>query len=121
MVGYRKPKHTAKGARAVNATENPSQPISTPRPIESASASTQPQANSSRFAYILTASILGLITLLVLAITLLLYTAFTTYYFSSDVPEYLYEEEGHDAWGPEWEWDEDEMYLDDIDGDRIIL
>lgn len=74
--------------------------------MESASASTLPQTNSSRFAYILTASVLGLITLLVLAITLLLYTAFSTYYFSTDVPSYLYEKDDHGTWGPQWDDDD---------------
>lgn len=95
----------------MNATEHPNQTITTQRPVESASASTLPQTNSSRFAYILTASVLGLITLLALAITLLLYTAFSTYYFSTDVPSYLYEEDDHDAWGPQW--DEDDFDFDD--------
>ncbi len=95
----------------MNATDNQYQTTSSPRPIESASATTQPQSNSSRFAYILTASVLGLITLLVLAITLLLYTAFSTYYLSTDVPSYLYEDEGRDAWGPQW--DDEGIDLDD--------
>ena len=42
-------------------------------------------------------------------ITLLIYTAFSTYYFSTDVPRYLYEEDDHDAWGPQW--DEDDFAL----------
>lgn len=83
----------------MNATNSQYQTTPTQRPIESASASTQPQTNPSRFAYILTACVLGLITLLVLAITLLLYTAFSTYYLSTDVPDYLYEE-SPDVWGP---------------------
>lgn len=95
----------------MNATEHPYQTITAQRTVESASASTLPQTNSSRFAYILTASVLGLISMLALAITLLIYTAFSTYYFSTDVPRYLYEEDDHDAWGPQW--DEDDFAFDD--------
>lgn len=95
----------------MNATEHPYQTITAQRTVESASASTLPQTNPSRFAYILTASVLGLISLLALAITLLIYTAFSTYYFSTDVPRYLYEEDDLDAWGPQWE--EDDFAFDD--------
>lgn len=90
----------------MNATEQPYQTITAQRTVESASASTLPQTNSSRFAYILTASVLGLISLLALAITLLIYTAFSTYYFSTDVLRYLYEEDDQDAWGPQWDEDD---------------
>lgn len=104
----------------MNATNSQYQTTPTQRPIESASASTQPQTNPSRFAYILTACVLGLITLLVLAITLLLYTAFSTYYLSTDVPDYLYEEESPDAWGPRW--DDEGLSLDeDFMSDYVTL
>lgn len=44
-----------------------------PRAVESASASTACQTNSSKFAYILTACALGFITLIALAITVLIF------------------------------------------------
>lgn len=52
------------------------------RPIESASASTAPQTNSSNFAYWLTAGVLGLSTLITLAVAMLVYAAFATVFFS---------------------------------------
>lgn len=51
--------------------------------IESASASTAPQANSSNFAYWLCAGVLGVTTAIVLAIALLVYAAFATAYYES--------------------------------------
>lgn len=47
------------------------------RPIESASGSTACQTNDSKFAYILTAGVLGLGCLVLVAIALLLYSVFT--------------------------------------------
>lgn len=90
----------------MNETNNPNTASRNQRPIESASASTLPQTNPSRFAYVLTASVLGLITLLVLAITLLLYTAFSTYYLSTDAPSYLYQQDDGDSWSRHNEYDE---------------
>ncbi len=43
------------------------------RPIESASASTVPQTNSSNFAYVLTGVALGIVSLLAIAFALLLF------------------------------------------------
>ena len=54
-------------------------PTDGPQPVESASASTACQTNSSRFAYVLTFGILGVISLIIIAISLLLFAAFTTY------------------------------------------
>lgn len=51
--------------------------------IESASASTAPQVNSSNFAYWLCAGVLGVTTAIVLAIALLVYAAFATAYYES--------------------------------------
>ena len=48
-----------------------------PRPIESASASTACQTNDSKFAYVLTAGLLGLGCLFFIAIALLLYSVFS--------------------------------------------
>lgn len=50
--------------------------------IESASASTAPQENSSNFAYILTGAVLGVIALLLLALTLLIFGLFDAAYSS---------------------------------------
>ncbi len=52
------------------------------RVIESASASTAPQENSSNFAYILTGAVLGVIALLLLALTLLIFGLFDAAYSS---------------------------------------
>ena len=49
----------------------------TERAIESASASTACQTNGSKFAYALTAGVLGLACLLLIAIALLIYSVFT--------------------------------------------
>lgn len=48
------------------------------RVIESASASTAPQANNSKFAYILTAAVLGVLALLAIAVTLFVFAVATT-------------------------------------------
>lgn len=48
-------------------------------PIESASASTACQTNSSKFAYVLTFSVLGVIALVLIAIGLLFFMAYTSY------------------------------------------
>lgn len=48
-----------------------------PRAIESASASTACQTNGSKFAYVLTAGVLGIVSLLLIAIALLIYSVFT--------------------------------------------
>lgn len=57
----------------------------TPRVIESASASTACQTNNSKFAYALTAGVLGVIALVAVGITLLLFTAFATMSSSSSI------------------------------------
>ena len=49
-----------------------------PRIVESASASTACQTNDSKFAYILTAGVLGVIALLAIAVTLLIFAVATT-------------------------------------------
>ena len=54
------------------------------RVIESASASTACQTNNSKFAYALTAGVLGVIALLAIAGTLLLFAAFATMSSSND-------------------------------------
>lgn len=45
------------------------------RPVESASASTACQTNDSKFCYVLTGTVLGLVALLAIAITLLVFGA----------------------------------------------
>ena len=65
-------------------------------PIESASASTACQTNSSRFAYALTAGVLGVASLLLIAICLLLFTAFATYSDSVDIE--VYDMDLDDGW-----------------------
>lgn len=79
-------------------------------PIESASASTACQTNSSHFAYALTAGVLGVASLLLIAICLLVFTAFATYTDSVDIEVYgmdlddrLFDDDafgpyGHDDW-----------------------
>lgn len=67
------------------------------RAIESASASTEVQTNSSNTAYVITGVTLGVITLLALAFTMLMYAVMTTAFSSS----YSYEvipEDMHDGW-----------------------
>lgn len=52
--------------------------VARPRVIESASASTACQTNTSKFAYALTAGVLGVIALIAIGVTLLLFAAFAT-------------------------------------------
>ena len=68
-----------------------------PRPIESASASTACQTSSSKFAYILTFGVLGLIAAFLIAIVLLFFTAMTTYnnYDVIELDSWSYDYEPH--------------------------
>lgn len=68
-----------------------------PRPIESASASTACQTSSSKFAYILTFGVLGLIAAFLIAIVLLFFTAVTTYndYDAIELDSWSYDYEPH--------------------------
>lgn len=81
------------------------------KPVESASASTACQTSSSKFAYGLTFGILGVIALLIIAISLLVYTAVTSsiahssstdrYYLRDYGDEYEYDygyDRGHGAY-----------------------
>lgn len=60
-------------AKATTSTSS-QQPSLTPQPIESASASTRDQTNGSSFAYTLTATVLGVLALIGIALGLLLYS-----------------------------------------------
>lgn len=77
-------------------------PATTPH-IESASASTECQTNNSKFAYILTAGVLGTISVLAVAFVLLLFAAVSAWDSSSsshawDAPDYGFSDELPDGW-----------------------
>ena len=83
----------------------PQQPV-----IESASASTACQTNNSKFAYILTGGVLGVLALLAIAITLLAYAVIDT---SLRSYEYGYYDDTYDDWDDSW----DEDWEDDFDAE----
>lgn len=91
-------------------------PVATPAVIESASASTACQTSSSKFAYILTGSVLGILTLLALALTLLIFsitrTAVDSYESSSWDTEHFDYPDGHDY---DDDFDYDDYYEDELD------
>lgn len=81
------------------------------RVIESASASTACQTCDSKFAYILTGGVLGVIALIMMALVLLLFTAIgatrdrsgNSYGWEDDSGDYYrYDEDGWDDDGFEW-------------------
>lgn len=85
-----------------------------PAVIESASASTACQTSPSRFAYIVTASVLGIVALLALAFIMLIFTAastgleagFYSIHSSSDIFEQEDDGFNYDVWGTQrTEWD----------------
>ena len=80
--------------------------LASTRPIESASASTVPQTNSSNFAYILTGVALGIVSLLAIAFALLLFGAVGTAVNSS----YAYD---YDPSFYEDDWDDWEHFQND--------
>lgn len=82
------------------------------RPIESASASTAPQTNSSNFAYWLTAGVLGLSALIILAVAMLVYAAFATVFYS-DHPAGAGAYHGN-GYEEHWSDGADEGYLEDM-------
>lgn len=99
--------------------ENRTASSCTPRPVESASASTACQTNDSHFAYILTAGVLGTATLLVLGLLYVVIGVLSINWNSStDTWGYT----GDDAYRYEWDnggapfdedWEED---LDNLFG-----
>lgn len=100
------PEHATTASAEATATRKP-------RAIESASASTACQTNSSAFCYVVTGACLGVLTLVTLAIALLAMSALTS--ITTDVViSNLY---GDAAPGdkPEWSWDETWSW--DLDGD----
>lgn len=86
------------------------EPIDNQRVIESASASTAPQANSSNFAYVLTAATLGVISLLSIAFALLMFGVVGTAINSS----YAYDGPSNENYTNDWGHFEDE-HLDELD------
>lgn len=90
-----------------------------PRVIESASASTACQTTSSKFAYILTASVLGITALLAIALTFLAFsivqTAIDAYEDSSWDAEHFDYPDGYDFDGHGHDYDYDFDF--DYDGD----
>lgn len=80
------------------------QNIAQPRVIESASASTACQTCDSKFAYILTGSVLGVIALIALGLTLLIFAAIASSYERTSSNDwygysdgYGYDERGYDG------------------------
>lgn len=71
-----------------------------PPVIESASASTACQTNSSKTAYVVTAAVLVIVTLVFAGLTALVLVGIETYYSDQNSAEYL-EEEVYPDYGPE--------------------
>ena len=71
-----------------------------PPVIESASASTACQTNSSKTAYIITAAVLAIVTLVFAGLTALVLLGIETYYSDQSSVEYL-EEEAYPDYAPE--------------------
>lgn len=79
--------------------------IAPERPVvESASASTACQTNTSKFAYILTGSVLGVLALIAVAITLLAFAVIDTTISSYDNGYFdNWDEDWNDDWDEDWE------------------
>ena len=101
-----------------NPTSNPQQPsngttdlspVATPAVIESASASTACQTSTSKFAYILTGSVLGILTLLALGLTFLVFSVFQA---TADMA-YYYDDYDDDAYYDDYDYDD--YYEDELD------
>lgn len=91
----------------------PSSPV-----VESASASTAPQTNSSNSAYVITGVTLGVVSLLALALTWLMYMVLSTAYTSSHAYDSPYGDP-YDYWSHELddedlEWLERELLEDEL-------
>lgn len=96
----------------VNSTVN-----AQPHVIESASASTACQTNNSKFAYALTGGVLGVIALIAVGITLLLFAAFATMSSSSSADRLDESYRRYYDWDDDWSdddfgWSE---YTDEFD------
>lgn len=87
-----------------------------PAAIESASASTACQTSNSKFAYILTAGVLGVTAAVALGVTLLLFAAVSAWdgagtsspdegYYSNDG-----EPDARDEWGDDDSWNQGDMW-----------
>lgn len=82
------------------------------KPIESASASTACQTTDSKFAYIVTGVVLGVIAMLALAFSLLLYLGIAAAVDSAyDYDSYYYDDYGWDGY-----YDDYDDYGWDLDG-----
>lgn len=85
--------------------------------VESASASTACQTSSSKFAYILTGSVLGLLTLLALAITFLAVSVLqaTVDLVADGNPDQYYYDYGFDDDFDDYDYDYEDRYEDELD------
>ena len=94
----------------------------TPRVIESASASTACQTCDSKFAYALTAGVLGFITVIVVGIVLLFFTAVTAMSASNGTREMENSYYGRDF--DDFDWDDEDYgwsgYADESEGLRAL-